>query len=337
MKLNEVARDLRASPKRWLVTGAAGFIGSNLTEYLLLNNQQVVGLDNFATGYRRNLDDVCKKVGSLAAGFKFVEADICDMEAVTAAIGGVDYVLHQAALGSVPKSIEDPLKWNRTNVDGFVNVLTAARDAKVRGFVYASSSSVYGDSPELPKVESRIGRPLSPYAVSKLANELYAAVYSSCYGFASVGLRYFNVFGPRQDPNGAYAAVIPKWISSLRAGSACVINGDGKTTRDFCYIENVIQANILSAVCCSQLETGRIFNVGVNERTDLLTLHDLIAEAVRSAAPGIALQPPVFRSFRAGDVRHSLASIDLIKEDLGYVPTHTLKQGLEACVGGYMN
>ncbi len=304
----------------WLVTGAAGFIGSHLTEALLREGAQVVGLDNFATGHRRNLDDALRRSGG-AARFAFIEGDIADAAVCQRAVAGVDYVLHQAALGSVPRSIERPLDSHRANVDGFVNMLVAARDARVRRFVYASSSSVYGDDAGLPKVEARVGRVLSPYAATKAVNELYARVFEKTYGLETVGLRYFNVFGPRQDPEGAYAAVMPRWFAALRRGEPCVINGDGSTSRDFCFVKNVVQANVKAATAPGASDA--VYNVAVGEKTSLLTLHTLIAERL-----GVAV-PPVFRPFRAGDIKDSQADISLARQRLGYAPTHTVAQGLD--------
>tara|TARA_R110000823_G_scaffold210224_14_gene340592 strand:+ start:30972 stop:32015 length:1044 start_codon:yes stop_codon:yes gene_type:complete len=322
---------LNAHTHRWLVTGAAGFIGSHLVEKLLSLGQQVVGLDNFATGYQANLNEVAGRVTSDEwARFEFHEGDICDMDACVRACRGVDYVLHQAALGSVPRSIADPIVSNRANVDGFINMLVAARDAKVTRFVYAASSSTYGDHPELPKVEDRIGNPLSPYAVTKLVNELYADVFSRVYGMHCIGLRYFNVFGPRQDPMGAYAAVIPRWFESLLAGEAPQINGDGETSRDFCYIENTVQANLLAASATSTEALNQVYNVAVGGRTSLNELYYCIRLLLQDVDPGLAGIEPVYGDFRDGDVRHSQADIDKASTLLGYAPTHTVEQGLAA-------
>ena len=265
----ERREQLRQHPATWLVTGAAGFIGSNLVETLLRLGQRVVGLDSFATGHRRNLDEVRALVGDEAwRRCTFLEGDIRDATTCREACTGVDYVLHQAALGSVPRSIEDPLTTNAANITGFVNMLVAARDAGVRRFVYAASSSTYGDHPELPKIEERIGNPLSPYAVTKLVNELYAAVFARTYGFRSIGLRYFNIFGQRQDPNGAYAAVIPRWFAALLTGEPVYINGDGETSRDFCFIDNCVQANLLAAIAPDEA-ADQVYNVAFGERTSL--------------------------------------------------------------------
>lgn len=333
----DAQRGLRAAPRTWLVTGAAGFIGSNLTETLLALGQRVVGLDNFSTGYRRNLDEVRAAVGEDAwRRFHFVEGDIRDLPTCHAVCRGVEYVLHQAALGSVPRSLEDPLASHQSNVDGFLHVLLAARDAGVRRFVYAASSSTYGDHPGLPKVEERIGRPLSPYAVTKYVNELYAQVFQQSYGTETVGLRYFNVFGRRQDPNGAYAAVIPRWVGQLLAGRECVIHGDGETSRDFCYVENAVQANLLAAVAAGEGVAGEVYNVAVGERTTLNRLFAEIRDTLAAFRPELAGAEPRYGAFRAGDVRHSQADISKIRQRLGYAPTHTVRQGLAEALPWYV-
>lgn len=335
MKFDAICSQLRASPKRWLVTGAAGFIGSNLVEFLLSIDQTVVGLDNFSTGYQHNLDDVLGKLTpDQKKRFQFINGSVCHFETCRSAVSNIDYILHQAAYGSVPKSIERPLEWNTTNIEGSLNMLVAARDANIKSFVYASSSSVYGDSPELPKVEEKIGKPLSPYAVTKYVNELYAGVFAECYEFNSIGLRYFNVFGPRQDPEGAYAAVIPKWITQMASDKPCTIHGDGETSRDFCYIKNVIQANVLAAMTTDKDSRNRVYNVGVGEKTSLVTLHAVLAEAVKNMT-GKEIAPPNLGPFRQGDIRHSLADVSALKERLAYVPTHTLRQGVADCIGWY--
>ena len=319
---------LAAAPSRWLITGVAGFIGSNLLEQLLRLGQTVTGLDNFLTGYQKNLDMVHAAVGDEAwARFTFIEGDIRDLATCRRACEGADHVLHEAALGSVPRSIDDPLLTNGCNIDGFLNMLVAARDAKVQSFVYAASSSTYGDSPELPKVEDRIGRPLSPYAVTKYVDELYADVFARCYGFASIGLRYFNVFGQRQDPYGAYAAVIPQWFASLIKGETVYINGDGETSRDFCYIDNVVQANLLASLAPKDAQ-NRIYNVAFGERTTLNELFALIRDEVVRHKPEAATAEPVHRDFRAGDVRHSLADISRARTLLGYDPRYDVREGL---------
>jgi len=326
---------VRAAKGPWLVTGAAGFIGSNLVETLLRLDQQVIGLDNFATGYRHNLDEVRDQVGSEAwSRFRFIEGDIRSFEDCQAACAGVAHVLHQAALGSVPRSIEDPLATHAANATGFLNMLTAARDAGVSSFTYAASSSTYGDEPTLPKVEDRIGRPLSPYAATKLINEIYAEVYARCYGFRAIGLRYFNVFGRRQDPDGAYAAVIPQWIAALIRGDDLFINGDGETTRDFCHVANAVQANLLAALSDDDAR-DRVYNVAVGQRTSLNQLFDLLVGGLREQ--GVVYdRRPVYRDFRAGDVRHSLADIGLASRHLGYAPTHTIADGLHDAMPWYL-
>lgn len=324
----QLCHRLSAQPSRWLVTGVAGFIGSNLLEHLLKLGQTVVGLDNFLTGYQKNLDMVESNVGEQAwRRFTFIEGDIRDLETCRRACADVVHVLHEAALGSVPRSIDDPLLTNGCNIDGFVNMLVAARDAKVQSFVYAASSSTYGDSPELPKVEDKIGRPLSPYAVTKYVDELYAEVFARCYGFAGIGLRYFNVFGQRQDPYGAYAAVIPQWFASLLKGETVYINGDGETSRDFCYIDNVVQANLLASLAPRDAQ-DKIYNVAFGQRTTLNELFMLIRGEVERYKPQAATAEPVHRDFRAGDVRHSLADISLAKRLLDYAPRYDVRQGL---------
>ena len=329
-------KDLLVSPKTWLVTGCAGFIGSNLLEQLLILNQTVVGLDNFSTGKQRNLDEVHSLIGEEQwARFSFIEGDIRDLATCREVCSDVDYVLHQAALGSVPRSIDDPITTNASNVSGFLNMLVAVRDAGVRRFVYAASSSTYGDHPGLPKVEEHIGRPLSPYAVTKYVNELYADVFGRCYGLESIGLRYFNVFGPRQDPDGAYAAVIPKWISSLLRNEPVYINGTGETSRDFCYVQNAVQANLLAATIVNGEALNQVYNVAVNARTDLNQLFALLRDGLSIRHSELKKIQPVYRDFRAGDVLHSLADIGKAGRLLGFEPTHTIEQGLEEALGWY--
>ena len=330
-----VLADLKARSRRWLLTGCAGFIGSNLLEALLRLDQHVVGLDNFATGFQHNLDEVSSLVAPEQwARFRFIEGDITDLATCHEACRGVDYVLHQAALGSVPRSIADPVATNRANVDGFLNMLVAARDAEVASFTYAASSSTYGDHPALPKVEENIGKPLSPYAVSKYANELYADVFAKAYGFPSIGLRYFNVFGRRQNPEGAYAAVIPKWTASMIRGEEVFINGDGQTTRDFTYVENAVQASLLAALAPAGART-RIFNMAVGDRNTLLQLFEGIRQGLARCG-GEYCREPVFREFRPGDVRHSLADVGAAREFLGYRPTHRLADGLAEAMPWYV-
>jgi UDP-N-acetylglucosamine 4-epimerase len=328
---------LAADSHRWLVTGVAGFIGSHLLETLLRAGQEVVGLDNFATGHRRNLEDVRLAVGEMAwARFRFIEGDIRDVQTCREAVDGVELVLHQAALGSVPRSIQDPLASHRANVDGFLNVLDAARVSGVRRLVYASSSSVYGDHPGLPKREELVGNVLSPYALTKRINEEYADVYGRTYGFEAVGLRYFNVFGSRQDPDGPYAAVIPRWVAVMLAGKSCVINGDGETSRDFCYVANAVQANLRAALTTTPGLAGRVFNVAVSERTNLSTLHTLLQRNLAASGAIGDMRPAEHAPFRPGDVRHSLADISLAAEIFGYRPTHTLEQGLVEALPWYV-
>ena len=332
---DQLCLDLPKSPKTWLVTGVAGFIGSNLLETLLRLDQRVIGLDNFATGHQRNLDEVQQLVSPAKwARFRFVEGDIRRLEACQAACSGVDHVLHQAALGSVPRSLDDPITSNATNIDGFLNMLVAARDAKVSSFTYAASSSTYGDHPGLPKVEDTIGKPLSPYAVTKYVNELYADVFARSYGFTTIGLRYFNVFGRRQDPAGAYAAVVPKWAAAMIRGEEVFINGDGETSRDFCFVDNVIQANLLAATATEDAR-GQIYNVALGERTTLNQLFYCIRDNL--AVKGIAYpHDPVFKSFRTGDVRHSQADVRKAQGLLGYDPSHNLLAGIKAAMPWYI-
>jgi UDP-N-acetylglucosamine 4-epimerase len=331
-----IRAELAARPRRWLVTGSAGFIGSHLVETLLAMGQHVVGLDNFATGFRQNLDEVCAAVGEAAwKRHRFVEADIADLSACRHACEGVDVVLHEAALGSVPRSIADPLATHEANGTGFLNMLVASRDAGVHRFVYAASSSTYGDHPGLPKVEDEIGRPLSPYAVTKYLNELYADVFGRCYGFETVGLRYFNVFGPRQDPEGAYAAVIPKWVATMLAGKAIAINGDGETTRDFCYVDNVVQANLRAATVADPAAVGQVYNVAVGGRLSLNELAGTLRELLRERHPALVVPPPRYQDFREGDVRHSQADIGKAARLIGYAPTHDVRQGLAEAMGWY--
>ncbi len=357
---DELQPHLVAQPRTWLVTGVAGFIGSNLLETLLKLDQRVVGLDNYATGYRRNLSEVQGLVSAQQwARFTFLEGDIRSLEDCQRACAGVDHVLHQAALGSVPRSLEDPITTNRTNIDGFLNMLVAARDAKVHSFTYAASSSTYGDHPALPKVEANIGKPLSPYAVTKYVNELYADVFSRSYGFHTIGLRYFNVFGPRQDPGGAYAAVVPKWSAALLRGETVHINGDGETSRDFCFVANAVQANLLAATAATRpgfaAVTGgesaggegadgedlaesplnQVYNVALGDRTTLNTLFDMLRDNL--VKYGVSPQAkPVYRDFRSGDVRHSMANIEKAKRLLGYAPTHRIGEGLALAMPWYV-
>ena len=328
---------LVAAPKTWLVTGVAGFIGSNLAEALLHLDQHVIGLDNFATGHKKNLAQVEASVGPERwARFRFTNGDICAPDTCRSVCQGVDYVLHQAALGSVPRSLEDPLSTHAANNTGFLNMLLAARDARVKRFVYAASSSTYGDHPGLPKVEDVIGKPLSPYAVTKLVDELYADVFGRCYGMESIGLRYFNIFGRRQDPAGAYAAVVPKWVASMIHNEPVHINGDGETSRDFCYIDNVIQANLLAATSQHAEAANQVYNVAVGDRTTLNQLFDAIRVLLAPRFPHLADYKPVYRDFRAGDVRHSLADISKARSRLGYAPSHRIGEGLGEAMDWYV-
>lgn len=331
-----VCEQLQQAPKTWLITGVAGFIGSNLLETLLKLDQKVVGLDNFATGHQHNLDEVQASVTTEQwSNFDFIEGDIRQFADCQKACNGVDHVLHQAALGSVPRSIADPITTNDTNISGFLNMLTAARDAHVSSFSYAASSSTYGDHPALPKVEENIGKPLSPYAVTKYVNELYADVFARSYGFKAIGLRYFNVFGQRQDPNGAYAAVIPKWTASMIAGDDVFINGDGETSRDFCFIENTVQANILAATAPEEVK-NQVYNVAVGDRTTLNDLYAAIQVALLENSISYE-KPAVYREFRAGDVRHSQASIAKIQQALGYAPEYPIAEGIQLAMRWYVN
>ena len=332
----KIQQDLVNMPKTWLITGVAGFIGSNLLETLLKLNQTVVGLDNFSTGYQKNLDEVKSLVSDKQwQRFSFIEGDIRNFADCQTACADVDYVLHQAALGSVPRSLADPIMTNEVNISGFLSMLTAARDAEVKSFTYAASSSTYGDHPGLPKVEDKIGKPLSPYAVTKYVNELYADVFSRSYGFKSVGLRYFNVFGRRQDPDGAYAAVIPKWTAAMIKGDTVFINGDGETSRDFCYIDNTVQANILAATTQNEDSTNQVYNVAVGDRTTLNDLFNAIKSAL--ADNGIIYeQQPTYRDFRPGDVRHSQADVSKANSLLGYEPKFNISQGIDEAMAWYV-
>jgi len=329
-------QELRARPLRWLVTGSAGFIGSHLVEALLRLDQHVVSLDNFSTGHQANLDEVKSAVGHDAwRRHWFIEGDIVDPRACRDACRDIDIVLHEAALGSVPRSIANPIATHAANATGFLNVLIAAREAGVRRIVYAASSSTYGDHPSLPKVEDRIGRPLSPYAVTKYVNELYADVFDQCYGMSTIGLRYFNVFGPRQDPQGAYAAVIPRWAAGMLHGERITIYGDGETTRDFCYIANVVQANLLAATTDDAAAARQIYNIAVGGRMSLNELYAILRELTVARHPNARVAPPIYEPFRAGDVRHSQADIDKARRLLGYEPTHDVRSGLDESLAWY--
>lgn len=330
-------KNLLTTRRTWLVTGVAGFIGSNLLETLLKLDQRVVGLDNFSTGHQRNLDEVSGLVTDKQwARFELMTGDITDVDVCGRACGGVDYVLHQAALGSVPRSIEDPVTTHASNNTGFLNMLVAARDNKVEKFVYAASSSTYGDHPALPKVEENIGKPLSPYAVTKYVNELYADVFGRTYGLKSMGLRYFNIFGPRQDPDGAYAAVIPKWIAGFLKQEPVYINGDGETSRDFCYVKNAVQANLLAATTENEEAANQVYNVAVGDRTTLNQLYYFIQKSLASRVDSLELAEPVYRDFRPGDVRHSQADTSKATRLLNYSPTHRINEGLEEAMDWYV-
>ena len=341
-KYEQLQEHLKNNQNTWLVTGVAGFIGSNLLEKLLILNQKVVGLDNFDTGHQHNIDqaieDANKATGKdLGDNFKFINGDIRELNDCKQACNGVDYVLHQAALGSVPRSIEDPINTNRANIDGFLNMLVASKDAKVKRFVYAASSSTYGDHPDLPKVEDKIGNPLSPYAVTKVVNELYASVFAKTYGFKAIGLRYFNIFGKRQDPNGAYAAVIPKWVAAILNKEDVFINGDGETSRDFCYIDNTVQMNLLAATTDNNEATDQVYNVALNDRTSLNTLYQMIEERLIQRTAGLERKEPIYRDFRAGDVRHSQANIDKAQNLLGYQPKYKISEGMDEAMDWYVS
>jgi UDP-N-acetylglucosamine 4-epimerase len=336
-RFENVKNNLLAEPKTWLVTGVAGFIGSNLLEALLSSGQNVVGLDNFSTGHQHNLDEVRNSVSNAQwSRFDFIKGDIRELDDCRKSCHGVDYVLHQAALGSVPRSLDDPITTNQNNIDGFLNILVAARDAEVARFVYAASSSTYGDHPDLPKVENKIGNPLSPYAVTKYVNELYANVFARCYDFNCIGLRYFNIFGRRQDPEGPYAAVIPKWVASMLKDESVYINGDGETSRDFCYIDNTIQMNILAATAADEA-ANQVYNVALQDRTSLNELYEAIRSLLEPRCPHLKDSKPEYREFRAGDVRHSLADISKAKELLGYEPSHRIDEGLKESMDWYVN
>jgi UDP-N-acetylglucosamine/UDP-N-acetylgalactosamine 4-epimerase len=340
-KYEQLQESLKINQNTWLVTGVAGFIGSNLLEKLLILDQKVVGLDNFDTGHQHNIDQAIQDANSttgkdLSNNFKFINGDIRELDDCIKACTGVDYVLHQAALGSVPRSIEDPINTNRANIDGFLNMLVASRDAKVKRFVYAASSSTYGDHPGLPKVEDEIGNPLSPYAVTKVVNELYASVFAKTYDFKTVGLRYFNIFGKRQDPDGAYAAVIPKWVADILNNEDVFINGDGETSRDFCYIENTVQMNLLAATTDNDKAIDQVYNVAVNDQTSLNELYVMIEDRLIQRSKKIKRKKPIYRDFRAGDVRHSLADISKAKQLLDYQPKYKILKGMDEVIDWYI-
>lgn len=334
---DQLQQKLSENTETWVITGVAGFIGSNLLETLLKLNQRVIGLDNFATGHGHNLDQVKALVSPAQwSNFKFVEGDIRNLDDCRKICDGAAYILHQAALGSVPRSIEDPILTNQSNIDGFLNMLVASRDAGVKRFVYAASSSTYGDHPALPKVEDVIGKPLSPYAVTKYVNELYCDVFSRCYDFRAIGLRYFNIFGPRQDPEGAYAAVIPKWVASMIRNEPVYVNGDGETSRDFCFIDNTVEANLLAATTQNPDATNQVYNVALSERTTLNQLFEMIRSLLAPRFAHLKDFKPVYRDFRAGDVRHSQADISKAERLLGYAPKYKIAQGLEQAMDWYV-
>ena len=340
-KYEQLQEHLKSNQNTWLVTGVAGFIGSNLLEKLLILNQKVVGLDNFDTGHQHNIDQAIEDANrvtgkDLSNNFKFINGDIRKLDDCKKACSGVDYALHQAALGSVPRSIEDPINTNRANIDGFLNMLVASKDANVKRFVYAASSSTYGDHPDLPKVEDKIGNPLSPYAVTKVVNELYAQVFAKTYDFKSIGLRYFNIFGKRQDPNGAYAAVIPKWVAAILNKEDVLINGDGETSRDFCYIDNTVQMNLLAATTDNDDATDQVYNVALNDRTSLNRLYQMIEDRLIQRTVGLEKKEPIYRDFRAGDVRHSQANIDKAQTLLDYQPKYMISEGMDETMDWYV-
>tara|TARA_B110000305_G_scaffold234946_1_gene293803 strand:- start:1141 stop:2184 length:1044 start_codon:yes stop_codon:yes gene_type:complete len=341
-KYLQLQEHLKNNQNTWLITGVAGFIGSNLLEKLLILDQKVVGLDNFDTGYQQNIDQAIEDANkasnkNLSNNFKFINGDIRKLEDCKKACNGVNYVLHQAALGSVPRSIENPINTNRANIDGFLNMLVASKDENVKRFVYAASSATYGDHQDLPKVEDKIGNPLSPYAVTKVVNELYANVFAKTYGFKTIGLRYFNIFGKRQDPNGAYAAVIPKWVASIINKEDVFINGDGETSRDFCYIDNTVQMNLIAATTDNDEATDHVYNVALNDRTNLNELYQMIEERLIQRISGLKKKKPIYRNFRSGDVRHSQANIDKAKKLLDYQPQFKISEGMDEAIDWYVN
>ena len=332
----ELETALKDAPRTWLLTGVAGFIASNLLEKLLKLEQRVIGFDNFSTGHRRNLDQVRAAVQPEQwARFELIEGDVVELDTCRRACSEVDYILHHAALASVPASMAEPLAAHQSNVTGFLNLMVAAREAKVRRLIYASSSAVYGDDPEFPKRETKSVQLLSPYAANKAMNEMYAEVFARAYGFDSIGLRYFNVFGPRQDPEGAYAAVIPKWIAALLKREPVYVNGDGETTRDFCHIGNVVHANLLAATATPREAVNQVYNIAMGRQTSLNELFEQLQRALRQVEPGLPEQKPIYRAFRPGDVRHSVADISKAQRLLGYAPEHNLEQGLVLAMEWY--
>jgi len=339
---DKLKEHLKKNQNTWLITGVAGFIGSNLLEKLLILNQKVIGLDNFDTGYKHNIEQAIQDANKtsdkdLGNNFKFINGDIKNLNDCKKACQGADYVLHQAALGSVPRSIEDPINTNKANIDGFLNILVASKDSKVKGFVYATSSSTYGDYPGLPKIEDKTGKPLSPYAVTKAVNELYANVFASTYGFKTIGLRYFNVYGKRQDSNSSYAAVIPKWVSAILNNEDVFINGDGETSRDFCYIDDTVQINILAATNNNEDANDQIYNVALNKKTSLNELYQIIENRIIEKIKGLKKKDPIYRDFRNGDVRHSQANIDKARKLLKYDPKYPISEGITKAIDWYIN
>jgi UDP-N-acetylglucosamine 4-epimerase len=333
---DDLLKRLKIEPYTWLITGVSGFIGSNLLEVLLKLDQRVVGLDNFSTGYQNNLDEVQSLVSEKQWNrFNFIKGDIRNLEDCQLACKGVEFVLHQAALGSVPRSVADPINTNSVNISGFLNMLVASRDENVKRFIYAASSSTYGDHPDLPKVEDKIGKPLSPYAVTKVVNELYAEVFAKTYGLENIGLRYFNVFGPRQDPNGVYAAVIPKWAASMINEESIYINGDGETSRDFCHVSNTIQANLLAATTKNPGAINQIYNVAVGDRTTLNILFNALKSSLEKNGINY-LEGPIYQGFRAGDIRHSQANIAKAMQLLGYEPEQRIQSGIDHVIPWYV-
>ena len=343
-KYEELQDRLKKNQYTWLISGVAGFIGSNLLEKLLTLDQKVVGLDNFITGHQYNIEKAIydasiltnKTIESVSQNFNFIEGDIASLDDCKKACNGIDFVLHQAALGSVPRSIKNPINTNSTNIDGFLNILLASKNSNVKRFVYASSSSVYGDHPALPKLEDNIGAPLSSYAVTKVVNELYAQVFARNYEFKTIGLRYFNIFGKRQDPNGAYAAVIPKWINNVIEKNDSYINGDGQTSRDFCYIENAIQMNLLAAMTENDLALNQVYNVGLNDQTTLNELYEIIENGlIKCTGENININP-IYTDFRQGDVLHSRANISKAQALLDYLPEWSVQEGMKNTIEWYV-
>lgn len=334
--MNDILNAIKSNTNAWLVTGAAGFIGSHLVEELLRANQKVVGLDNFSTGFKQNLDKIESAVSSSQwKNFCFIEADIADLAACQYACENVDYILHQAALASVPASMDDPIKAHDVNVTGFINILTAARDQGVRRVVYASSSAVYGEGKELPKTEEKISDPISPYAANKYMNEVYAKTFSHCFGLETVGLRYFNVFGPRQDPNGAYAAVIPKWLEAMLQKKPAYIYGDGESTRDFIFVKDVVRANLLAALTDAPGALNQAYNIGLGNQITLNQLFNLLSELLSEHLHTQQVRAPRYEVAREGDIRHSYANVRKTKELLEFSPKFSLKEGLRENIKWY--